>query len=540
MTRYMNHTARNRQRPESRAQALSARFAATLAWGALFAIGASWSASSSRAQSIISLPNLGLGPNDVLPVQVGGLAPGLEHDQYQVTNDAVLDGRLDLRLINGYQPSPGEQIQLINANLVSGDFASYFTPTPLPAGVAIELLPANQTYDLRFAASTLGPTFAGSKPVSDWADSDSWSTGLSPVSTDSIGLTNALPASNQVVQILSPALGGGDARAHSVAVGGVGGSQMTLRVSSDASLSATQQIVIEGEGRLQLLGGRVATSTASVLPDGVLAIDSGELRVGDEGLSVQGSLFGGGNLVGDVLVASGGEVLPGPESGSSTGVLQVSGSYTQQAGSRLHLEVLGNTPGDFDTISIEETATIEGALAIDFAPGSAALGDQFEILTAGQLSPGSRFNRVDTTGLSPGLYAATKFGDGMVGEGLVTVSITMTGDMDADGVINAADVDLFALALRSREAYFNYDTGTGPLALIADISGDADNDGDLDFDDIDDFINLLPSPVSLLARQQLLGEAVPEPVSVVMLACLAAPRCCGDRRTRWGREPTKS
>lgn len=532
----MNHTARKRLRPKSREWALFGRFAGALAWGALFAAGAS----SVRAQSIISLPSLGLGPNDVLSIQVGGLTPGIEHDQYQITNDAVLDGRLDLRLTSGYQPSPGDQIQLINANLVTGDFASYFTATPLPLGVAIELLPASQTYGLRFAAPTLGPAFAASNPVSAWTTSDTWSTGQGPVSTDTVGLTNALPASNQVVQVLSPALGGGDARAHSLAVGGVGGSQMTLRVNSDASLSATQQIVIEGQGRLQILGGAVATSTANVLPGGVLAIDSGQLLVGVEGLSVQGSLFGGGDLVGDVLVASGGEVLPGPESGSAAGVLQISGSYTQQAGSTLRLEVLGNTPGDFDAISIDETASIAGDLTIDFAPGSAALGDQFEILTAGLLSPGSRFNQIDTTGLSPGLYAAPKFDEGMLGEDQITVSITMTGDMDADGVINTADVDLFALALRSREAYFNYDTGSGPLALIADISGDADYDGDLDFDDIDDFISLLPSPVSVIARQQLLGESVPEPASIVMLACLAAPCCRVARPARRGKRAARS
>src|SRR5262249_32394726 len=43
-----------------------------------------------------------------LSVRIGGLTAGDDYDQLVVTGLAALDGTLDVRLINGFQPQPGD------------------------------------------------------------------------------------------------------------------------------------------------------------------------------------------------------------------------------------------------------------------------------------------------------------------------------------------------------------------------------------------------------------------------------------------------
>ncbi|MCC7263932.1 MAG: T9SS type A sorting domain-containing protein [Candidatus Latescibacteria bacterium] len=45
-------------------------------------------------------------PTSELNIQLGGLTPGTEHDQLQVTGSVALDGKLRISAINGYQPNP--------------------------------------------------------------------------------------------------------------------------------------------------------------------------------------------------------------------------------------------------------------------------------------------------------------------------------------------------------------------------------------------------------------------------------------------------
>jgi hypothetical protein len=64
------------------------------------------------------------GPISELNIQVGGLAPGTEHDQLQVTGGVWLDGKLKISAINGYQPDPCDAFAVLSYSSKSG----YFSP----------------------------------------------------------------------------------------------------------------------------------------------------------------------------------------------------------------------------------------------------------------------------------------------------------------------------------------------------------------------------------------------------------------------------
>jgi hypothetical protein len=50
-----------------------------------------------------------------LAIEIGGLAPASEYDQLVVSGDAVLDGIIDVSLIDGFIPLPGQQFQVLSA-----------------------------------------------------------------------------------------------------------------------------------------------------------------------------------------------------------------------------------------------------------------------------------------------------------------------------------------------------------------------------------------------------------------------------------------
>jgi len=489
---------------------------------AVLALGSS----EGRAQNIISLPSLFLESNDTLPALIGGLTPGTEHDQYQIDTDALLDGRLDLILINGFQPQPGDQIRLIDAAVVSGGFDSHFFPTALPSGVAVEFMQTNKSFDVLFSAATLGPQFISPNTTSVWTVGDNWLGQSAPASTDIIDLANSLPVGNQLVQVFSGASGpGGPATAHQLTVRGTSTGQMTLRVNAQAGLSATERLTVAGRGRVHILGGVVATSEAIIQQDGIIAIDGGQLVTGARGAVVEGALFGNGVVIGDLAALEGGQIHPGSETVNPIGLLEVMGDYTQKSGASLNIDIIREIRDGFDEVAVQGVADIQGELLANFQQASIGLGDEFVFFTANQISPFSRFERIESAGLPPGVYAAPKYTSSQI-----SLLLSSVGDMNADGIYDAADIDLFELALRSREDYFNFDDGSGPLGIEADISGDTDFDGDMDFDDIDDLIALLPAAVAVIAREQLLGISTPEPSSALLLAAAAVG--CLPRRLR--------
>jgi uncharacterized membrane protein len=61
--------------------------------------------------------------NGTLDIDLGGLAPGDEHDVLSVTGTAELDGVLRVGRIGGYVPKVGDRYQILSANGVTGAFS---------------------------------------------------------------------------------------------------------------------------------------------------------------------------------------------------------------------------------------------------------------------------------------------------------------------------------------------------------------------------------------------------------------------------------
>ena len=80
-------------------------------------------------------------------------------------------------------------------------------------------------------------------------------------------------------------------------------------------------------------------------------------------LNIQsGNLIGSGTITANII--NGGILTPG----TPLGVLTIKGNYTQTATGILNIELGGLTPGDeYDRLSIDGNATLDGTLKIDLA-----------------------------------------------------------------------------------------------------------------------------------------------------------------------------
>ncbi len=111
-----------------------------------------------------------------------------------------------------------------------------------------------------------------------------------------------------------------------------------------------------------------------------------------------GTLEGDGTVQSDVT--NEGSVAPG----APTGVLDIEGNYTAEAGATLEIQIGGGIPGqDYDQLLITGAATLAGTLRVlllgDFTP---AAGDKLTIIEAAALS--GAFDDIQFPGLSPDLF----------------------------------------------------------------------------------------------------------------------------------------
>ncbi|MGH2544386.1 MAG: hypothetical protein ACRDIB_16460, partial [Ardenticatenaceae bacterium] len=60
----------------------------------------------------------------VLHVQIGGLTPITDYDQFIVTGQATLDGTLNVTLMGGFVPEPGDSFEVMTFNSRNGEFAT--------------------------------------------------------------------------------------------------------------------------------------------------------------------------------------------------------------------------------------------------------------------------------------------------------------------------------------------------------------------------------------------------------------------------------
>jgi hypothetical protein len=98
------------------------------------------------------------GANGVLRIELGGHNPGTENDQLVVGGNASLAGTLELRLINGFVPQPGDEFQILTCGSQTGQFSRINAPT---VSNAICYARYNGTNVSVFLASRLMPVLSG-------------------------------------------------------------------------------------------------------------------------------------------------------------------------------------------------------------------------------------------------------------------------------------------------------------------------------------------------------------------------------------------
>jgi hypothetical protein len=69
-----------------------------------------------------------------LALEIAGSSPGTQYDRLVIAGTATLAGRLELNLINGFTPKPGDRFEILTSLAQSGAFAS-LDPSPIPGTV---------------------------------------------------------------------------------------------------------------------------------------------------------------------------------------------------------------------------------------------------------------------------------------------------------------------------------------------------------------------------------------------------------------------
>jgi T5SS/PEP-CTERM-associated repeat protein len=211
----------------------------------------------------------------------------------------------------------------------------------------------------------------------------------------------------------------------------VGGGAGTLNINPGGTVEVEQNTVIFPSSIVRLQGGTLDT-TAISFPNGGGQFEwtSGTLHVGT---------FNGN------LVNQGGTLAPGHSAGTTT----IAGSYAQQSGGKLEIQI-GFTPGaiGYDRVIVSSLADLNGELQLalldGFVPGASST---FTILTTASgivgafsnIANGARLDTIDDLGSFQVNYGAgSAFNPNMV---VLSNFIpnALPGDFNDDGVVDAAD-----------------------------------------------------------------------------------------------------
>ncbi|WP_238926771.1 autotransporter outer membrane beta-barrel domain-containing protein [Achromobacter xylosoxidans] len=148
-----------------------------------------------------------------------------------------------------------------------------------------------------------------------------------------------------------------------------GASTLTLGAATDSvyqgELTGSGALVKQGTGMLVLNGSNAAFTGMTTVTQGRLQVGDashgGAVLGGDVAVGAQGTLGGHGTILGNVT--NGGTVSPG----GSIGTLNVGGNYTQASNATLAIEV---SPTEASLLKVGGSATLNGTLAITYAPGT--------------------------------------------------------------------------------------------------------------------------------------------------------------------------
>ncbi|MEO0586612.1 MAG: PEP-CTERM sorting domain-containing protein, partial [Planctomycetota bacterium] len=249
----------------------------------------------------------------------------------------------------------------------------------------------------------------------------------------------------------------------------------------------------EVKGRLLIEGGGTARSRETILDrEGALSLDDnafflGEMIIVNPGgvTDLQGGTLAAESVIGD-LVNHAGTVAPQDFAGPELFAMSVSGSYTQGSAATLDLQLGASA---HDALQITGQADLAGTLNVTLANlFTPTLGDTFDLLDFGSIVGGFDAINLPTLG-DPGLTWDTS--DLLTTGILAVATATIPGDLDLDGDVDLADIDLLLDNLTdpafdlTDDATTDYDDVEELLINILDTSpGDANLDGQVSTPDL--------------------------------------------------------
>jgi hypothetical protein len=261
------------------------------------------------------------------------------------------------------------------------------------------------------------------------------------------------------------------------------------------------------------------TGAITVNATGQINLESGAVFDARGPINMNGGQFNflGGTLHIDAfngnLVNQGGTLAPG----HSAGTTAVSGNYTQRSAARLEVEVGGVLPGQWDMLTVEGNAILEGTLEVKLIDGfEPVMGNSFTILTTNVGNVGGQFD----TELFP-IFNDLTF-DVIYNPKSVVLAVIeaplLPGDYNQNGVVDAADFVLWRNTL-----------GQMGMGLAADGNGS----GTIDFGDYDvwraDFGQAAGSGAGTYFATGISSDAssaIPEPTSQVLIATVLIALAC--------------
>lgn len=180
------------------------------------------------------------------------------------------------------------------------------------------------------------------------------------------------------------------------------------------------------------------------------------------------------------------------------GITSFLNDYTQTAAGTLEIEIAGNTQGtECDFVDVNGQISLAGTLEVVLLGPTPSVGDTFDILDWNSIT-----GTFDTL-LLPGVGNGNTWDlDQLYSAG--TISVIRSGDLNSDGVVGVADLDIILA---------NWGQNVTPFD---ETSGDVNGDGTV-------------GTADLLAVQEQFGNttypttsSIPEPGSLSLLGLLGA------------------
>lgn len=235
-----------------------------------------------------------------------------------------------------------------------------------------------------------------------------------------------------------------------------------VEIGRNGLVTIGNRLTIWSTGNVTLDRGRLVANSIDVTDGGALELFEGELAVQDlfGDLTNQGAIVQVDNVSGNVINESG-VLAPGPKAGATT----IGGSFTQQTGGTLSLDIGGREPGtSHDLVGVAGTAVVAGRLEVQLIDGFLPnASDQFTMLGAdsivGQFENIPTGHRVATADGAGSFVVHYGIGSAMEENRLIAYAFLgsgeLLGDFDKDGTRDVADIDLLSAAVGSDDLGFD-------------------------------------------------------------------------------------